>query len=105
MIISYKCLFAMLLLVIIGCSLINTSPEEKIADNLQTRINSVVRSGDGYSPEWINIKNRILNNQDTLFFVENPDFKIIVTMRHNMVIDSVKAIKDSTEQQKERTNW
>lgn len=80
----------------------------QMASDLYERIKSIIynSNNNSFTPEWLNIEKRILDNQDTLFYIENSDFKIMVTMRHNMVVDSIKTIQDSVEQQKtEHKGW
>jgi uncharacterized protein YeeX (DUF496 family) len=79
--------------------------KEQMAQDLFGRIQAMVYS-NGFTPEWNNIEKRILANQDTLFLIENSEFKISITMRHNMILDSIKVIQDSVEQKKaEPRGW
>jgi uncharacterized protein YeeX (DUF496 family) len=83
--------------------------KERMATDLYDRISAIIfsNSNSRFTPEWQNIEKRILDNQDTVFFIENPDFKITVTMRHNLVSDSIKVIQDSIIEQKntEHRSW
>jgi hypothetical protein len=103
--------------VILSCDIMMSEKERaqskkmEMASDLYNRIGSLVYStrNGSFTPEWQNIEKRILDNQDTIFFIENTDFKIMVTLRHNLVFDSMKTIQDSIdqkEQQKtERKSW
>ena len=62
------------------------------AESLYNRICSIVRnSASDYTPEWKEIKNKILAGKDTVFMMENPDFKISVIVRSQFISDTGKS--------------
>jgi hypothetical protein len=62
------------------------------ANNLYDRICSMVylSSNSGYTTEWENIKNNILENKDTLFMMNGNDFQILVKRTPYTEIDTTK---------------
>ena len=48
------------------------------AEALYDRICAVIHSSDSYTEEWKNIKNRIMEDKDTVFMVNSADFQILV---------------------------
>jgi hypothetical protein len=68
--------------------------KQQIATELSSRISSVIYH-NGFTPEWNTVCSRIMENKDTLFLSQNVDFTILVTMRPNLILDSLNVLKDS----------
>lgn len=100
---TFLILFIWLILFVVSCSIQESAivlQKKQVANQLFSRINSQVRSGDGgSSSEWLAIENRIYENRDTLFYVQTSEYKILVQLTDKHVIDSLTKIQDSIQTQ------
>jgi hypothetical protein len=76
------------------------------AEALYNRICAVVRNSDNsYTEEWHNIKNKIIEDKDTILLITCSDFQIVVrkTVPLNQIITDTTKAADTTK--KESTTW
>jgi len=63
------------ILVCILITMFCSSPEEKAAKELYDRICTSIRSDNNFTEEWKRIQEKALLGKDTLFLIENQDYK------------------------------
>jgi hypothetical protein len=101
-----KKFLVMFLFAFIFCSNDVQSMKERKAYALLERITRQIRtSGGTYTPEWLNIKDRILENKDTLFLVTSSDFQILVrkTVSLNDIVTDTTKNADTTVKRESNT--
>lgn len=81
---------------------------DKMADELYNRITSVIYN-NGSTNEWQCVIERIKGNKDTLFFIQNQDYTVLVTMRHNLmsdyITDTTKTLADTSKDSTSTGSW
>jgi hypothetical protein len=84
--------------------------KEAIANELYGRIEHALINSSLSRLERRNIRNRILEGKDTLYFLQCTDFQICITLHKNKALDSLNIVQDSIKKelpapQKRNNSW
>jgi hypothetical protein len=94
---------------ILSCGSDNETMKEKRAVALYDRISEMVHgsgSSADFTTEWKAICQKIFDGKDTVFMMNNGDFQILITTRHDIISDTTPIAKTpATVQDSSKNTW
>jgi hypothetical protein len=76
--------------IILSCGSDKSSLKQERAEVLYNRITALIHDQNDWTTEWKSMYQKIYDGRDTVFLMENSDFKISVVVRPQFIIDTTK---------------